>query len=67
MEKNRRQNAPRKTPRFTKNPPQLHHDLPSKNTPEFVKPPAKLPFDLSKIFSSVPIEKLRETVAIHDY
>jgi hypothetical protein len=49
------------TPRFTTNPPQLHHDLPSRKQQKSAKPPAKLPFCLSNFFSSIPIEKLRET------
>jgi hypothetical protein len=49
------------TPQFTTNPPQLHHDLPTRKRSKSAKPPAKLPFCLSKDFSSICIEKLRET------
>jgi hypothetical protein len=46
---------------LTTNPPQPHHDLPSKNTLKSAKLPAKLPFDLSKIFSPSAARKLVET------
>jgi len=37
-----------KTPQFTTNPPQLNHDLPSRNTTKTQKPPAKTPLHHTK-------------------
>jgi hypothetical protein len=31
-------------PRFTSNPPQIHHDLPPRSTTKIAKPPAKRHF-----------------------
>jgi hypothetical protein len=33
------------SPRFTSNPPQIHHKKPHLKTQFFAKPPAKTPFD----------------------
>jgi hypothetical protein len=48
----RPEKAPCKTPRVITNPPQLHHDLPSKNTPKSSKNPAKTISWFPRIFSS---------------
>jgi hypothetical protein len=61
VENFRQPESPRKTPQLTTNPPQIHHDLPSKKHPKSPKTPAKLPFRLSKFFLPSETAKLSET------